>query len=82
MYEKKRGREGAFQTEEELTQQDRKRKRRTRKTEKRKEKRREQQEERLVAKLNPGLGNKYEKEKVPRCPFLRRLLCKYRSWRY
>jgi hypothetical protein len=42
----------------------RKRARRAKKEERRKEKRREEYEQRLVARVNPGMGNKYEKEKL------------------
>ena len=82
VYEKKRGREGAFQTEEEMTQVDRyvifthrscasstlnvisKRTRRVKKEERRKEKRRDEHEQKLISRVNPGMGNKYEKEKL------------------
>src|SRR5690554_1678702 len=42
----------------------RKRVRRAKKEERRKEKRQEEYEQRLVATVNPGMGNKYEKDKL------------------
>lgn len=49
---------------EELTGDDKQRLRRAAKSVKRKEKQMELREEKLIAKLNPGQGNKYEKRKA------------------
>ena len=52
--------------EEELTSDDRKRLRRANKSMRRRENHRKAAEEKLVAKINPGLGNKYESAKALR----------------
>ncbi|CAI5721071.1 unnamed protein product [Hyaloperonospora brassicae] len=65
VYEKKRKRgEAVLQSKEEMTQPERKALRNAKKHARRKEKRQREFDERLVAKLNPGLGNKYEKKKM------------------
>ncbi|KAG3016219.1 hypothetical protein PC121_g13746 [Phytophthora cactorum] len=65
VYEKKRKRgEAVLQSKEEMTQTERKALRNAKKHARRKEKRQREFDERLVAKLNPGLGNKYEKKKM------------------
>ncbi|TDH68831.1 hypothetical protein CCR75_005570 [Bremia lactucae] len=65
VYEKKRKRgEAVLQSKEEMTQKERKALRNAKKHTRRKEKRQRECDERLVAKLNPGLGNKYEKKKM------------------
>ncbi|KAG1711716.1 hypothetical protein DVH05_008962 [Phytophthora capsici] len=65
VYEKKRKRgEAVLQSKEEMTQTERKALRNAKKHARRKEKRQQEFDERLVAKLNPGLGNKYEKKKM------------------
>ncbi|CAI5722918.1 unnamed protein product [Peronospora effusa] len=65
VYEKKRKRgEAVLQSKEEMTQNERKALRNAKKHARRKEKRQREFDERLVAKLNPGLGNKYEKKKM------------------
>ncbi|KAG7390483.1 u3 small nucleolar ribonucleoprotein MPP10 [Phytophthora pseudosyringae] len=65
VYEKKRKRgEAVLQSKEEMTQSERKALRNAKKHARRKEKRQLEFDERLVAKLNPGLGNKYEKKKM------------------
>uniref|UniRef100_A0AAV1U8W6 U3 small nucleolar ribonucleoprotein protein MPP10 n=1 Tax=Peronospora matthiolae TaxID=2874970 RepID=A0AAV1U8W6_9STRA len=65
VYEKKRKRgEAVLQSKEEMTQPERKALRNAKKHARRKEKRQHEFDERLVAKLNPGLGNKYEKKKM------------------
>ncbi|CAI5730880.1 unnamed protein product [Peronospora destructor] len=65
VYEKKRKRgEAVLQSKEEMTQNERKALRNAKKHARRKEKRQRECDERLVAKFNPGLGNKYEKKKM------------------
>ncbi|CAH0481040.1 unnamed protein product [Peronospora belbahrii] len=65
VYEKKRKRgEAVLQSKDEMTQTERKALRNAKKHARRKEKRQHEFDERLVAKLNPGLGNKYEKKKM------------------
>ncbi|RLN74695.1 hypothetical protein BBJ28_00003174 [Nothophytophthora sp. Chile5] len=65
VYEKKRKRgEAVLQSKEEMTQGERKALRNAKKHSRRKEKRQREFDEKLVAKLNPGLGNKYEKKKM------------------
>ncbi|ETO63021.1 hypothetical protein F444_19184 [Phytophthora nicotianae P1976] len=65
VYEKKRKRgEAVLQSKEEMTQTERKALRNAKKHARRKEKRQREFDERLVAKLYPGLGNKYEKKKM------------------
>ncbi|KAF4036602.1 Mpp10 protein [Phytophthora infestans] len=65
VYEKKRKRgEAVLQSKEEMTQTERKALRNAKKHARRKENRQREFDERLVAKLNPGLGNKYEKKKM------------------
>ncbi|KAI9911765.1 hypothetical protein PsorP6_009095 [Peronosclerospora sorghi] len=65
IYGKKRKRgEAVLQSKDEMTQNERKALRNAKKNARRKEKRQRAFDERLVAKLNPGLGNKYEKKKM------------------
>lgn len=65
IYDKKRKRgEGVLQSREEMSQAERKAQRNAKKHTRRKEKRQQEADEKLVAKLNPGLGNKYEKKKL------------------
>ncbi|GLD94254.1 hypothetical protein PINS_up002865 [Pythium insidiosum] len=65
IYDKKRKRgEAVLQSKEEMTQEERNALRLAKKRSRRKEKRQQEADERLVAKLNPGLGNKYEKKKM------------------
>ncbi|KAJ0404023.1 hypothetical protein ATCC90586_001321 [Pythium insidiosum] len=65
IYDKKRKRgEAVLQSKEEMTQDERKALRMAKKRSRRKEKRQQEADEWLVAKLNPGLGNKYEKKKM------------------
>ncbi|KAG7402022.1 u3 small nucleolar ribonucleoprotein MPP10 [Phytophthora boehmeriae] len=65
VYDKKRKRgEAVLQSKEEMTQTERKALRNAKKHARRKEKRQREFDEKLVAKLNPGLGNKYEKKKM------------------
>lgn len=62
--EKKHGREVTLMSREEMTSEDRKALRRAHKASNRKEKNMRAHEEKLVAKLNPGMGNKYERQKT------------------
>ncbi|RLN69381.1 hypothetical protein BBP00_00000374 [Phytophthora kernoviae] len=65
VYDKKRKRgEAVLQSKEEMTQTERKALRNAKKHARRKENRQREFDEKLVAKLNPGLGNKYEKKKM------------------
>jgi len=64
MYEKKKGREGVLQSTEEMDKETRKRTRAGKKAARRKAKRQKENDKKLVAKINPGLGNPYEKEKI------------------
>ncbi|TYZ67689.1 hypothetical protein PybrP1_006085 [[Pythium] brassicae (nom. inval.)] len=65
IYEKKRKRgEAVLQSKEEMSQDQRKAQRNAKKHARRKENRQKEADERLVAKLNPGLGNKYAKKKL------------------
>jgi U3 small nucleolar RNA-associated protein MPP10 len=66
VFKHKRGREASLLAEEELTSDDRKRLRRASKSVRRKENHRKAAEEKLVAKINPGLGNKHEAAKALR----------------
>ncbi len=59
----KRGRDAAFVADAELTRDDKKRLRRASKNSSKKEKNRLESEEKLAAKVNPVLGNKYEEKK-------------------
>lgn len=65
IYEKKRKRgEAVLQSKDEMSQEQRKAQRNAKKHTRRKENRQKEADERLVAKLNPGLGNKYAKKKL------------------
>uniref|UniRef100_K3WHQ1 Uncharacterized protein n=1 Tax=Globisporangium ultimum (strain ATCC 200006 / CBS 805.95 / DAOM BR144) TaxID=431595 RepID=K3WHQ1_GLOUD len=65
IYEKKRKRgEAVLQSKEEMSQEQRKALRNAKKQTRRKENKQKEADERLVAKLNPGLGNKYAKKKL------------------
>lgn len=64
VHEKKSGRAGVLRDSAELAQEERKRIRQGKKAARRKARRQKQTEEKLVARLNPGLGNKYAREKV------------------
>jgi U3 small nucleolar RNA-associated protein MPP10 len=62
--EKKSGRAAALLTEEELGRDDRQRLRRASKAVRRKQRKLDESEEKLIAKINPGAGNKYEAKKA------------------
>jgi len=62
--DKKHGREVTLLSREEMTSEDRKALRRAHKASNKKEKNMRHHEDKLVAKLNPGMGNKYEKQKT------------------
>ena len=66
VYGSKRGREGVLRTESELDQQDRKRLRSTKKAARRKKRKQKLADEKLISRLQPGLGlnNPYEKRKM------------------
>ena len=64
VFKKKRGRDGFLVGEDELDQDDRTRRRRAKKTARRKNRQAKAADEKLVARLNPGLGNKYAKKKA------------------
>lgn len=64
VHEKKKGREGVLRDAAELGQEDRKRLRAGKKAARRKARKQREAEERLVARLNPGLGNRYAREKM------------------
>ncbi|CAM9199068.1 unnamed protein product [Laminaria digitata] len=67
VYAKKRGREAEFlEGGGEMAQIDRKRARSSKKAVRRKARRQAETAQKLVSKLNPGLGNKYEKAKMLR----------------
>ncbi|CAM9269203.1 unnamed protein product [Choristocarpus tenellus] len=66
VYSKKRGRDNEFLEDGEMNQEERKRARGSKKAARRKARRQVETEKKLVAKLNPGLGNKYEKDKMLR----------------
>ena len=55
---------GVVKTDEEKTKEERRRQRQERKRAKRKRKAQKQASEKILAKLNPGLGNKYAKKKI------------------
>lgn len=64
VYEKKRGRLGLVRAEEELSKEDRRRRRAATKAAKSKRKRQREAQRKLVARINPGMGNKYAKEQL------------------
>jgi U3 small nucleolar RNA-associated protein MPP10 len=66
VYATKRGREGILRAETELDQNDRKRQRQSKKTARRKARKEKQADEKLISRLQPGLGlnNPYEKRKA------------------
>jgi U3 small nucleolar RNA-associated protein MPP10 len=65
VFDKKRKRgEAILQSKEEMSQQQRKALRNAKKHARRKANKQKEADARLVAKLNPGLGNKYEKKKL------------------
>eukprot|EP00639_Heterosigma_akashiwo_P010580 CAMPEP_0206377766 /NCGR_PEP_ID=MMETSP0294-20121207/10359_1 /ASSEMBLY_ACC=CAM_ASM_000327 /TAXON_ID=39354 /ORGANISM="Heterosigma akashiwo, Strain CCMP2393" /LENGTH=626 /DNA_ID=CAMNT_0053826317 /DNA_START=21 /DNA_END=1901 /DNA_ORIENTATION=+ len=64
VHAKAKGRKGVLQAREEMEQEERKRARAGKKAARRKDRQRKEADKRLVAKLNPGMGNPYEKEKI------------------
>lgn len=64
VHDKKKGRDGILREDAEMSQEDRQRLRRSKKAARRKARRQAAATEKLVAKLNPGLGNKYSREKM------------------
>lgn len=64
VHAKKRGREGLVRSIEEASQEDRKRARAIKKKARRKDRRQDEAEAKLASRINPGLGNPYEKRKL------------------
>jgi len=66
VYATKRGREGILRADSEMDQNDRKRKRQSKKAARRKARKEKQADEKLISRLQPGLGlnNPYEKRKA------------------
>ncbi|KDO21231.1 hypothetical protein SPRG_22333 [Saprolegnia parasitica CBS 223.65] len=64
VYDKKRKRDAVVRSREEMSQDERKAARNAKKHARRKERAQKDADERLVAKINPGMGNKYEKKKM------------------
>jgi U3 small nucleolar RNA-associated protein MPP10 len=66
VYAPKRGREGVLRSESEMDQNDRKRLRQSKKAARRKARKEKQADEKLISRLQPGLGldNPYEKRKA------------------
>ena len=64
IYNKKHGRDAKQISNEEMTSDDKKRLRKAYKATNKKAKNMEAREDKLVAKLNPGMGNKFEKQKT------------------
>ena len=66
VYGKKHGRESVLRADSELEQQDRKRLRTAKKSARRKKRKQKQADEKLISRLQPGLGlnNPYEKRKM------------------
>jgi U3 small nucleolar RNA-associated protein MPP10 len=61
---KKKGRDGLLRSQEELSSQERNAARLAKKTAKRKHLKEKKAGEKLIEKINPGMGNKYSKEKM------------------
>ena len=61
---KKRGRDGLVRSQEELDREERKRLRGAKKAVRRKARRASEAEAKLASRINPGLGNPYEKRKL------------------
>ncbi|KAF0683499.1 Aste57867_24451 [Aphanomyces stellatus] len=64
VYDKKHKREGVVRSREEMSQDERKAARNAKKHARRKARQQKESDEKLVAKVNPGMGNKYEKKKM------------------
>lgn len=64
VHAKKRGREGLVRSNEEASKDERKRARGAKKTARRKDRRADEAEAKIVSRINPGLGNPYEKRKL------------------
>jgi U3 small nucleolar RNA-associated protein MPP10 len=64
MDNKKRGREGVLRSELEMSTDERSARRRAKKTARRKKLRQMQADEKAVARLNPGMGNKYAQKQL------------------
>ncbi|RHY26147.1 hypothetical protein DYB32_007844 [Aphanomyces invadans] len=64
VYDKKHKRDGVVRSREEMSQDERKAARNAKKHARRKSRKQKEADEKLVAKVNPGMGNKYEKKKL------------------
>ncbi|RHY56854.1 hypothetical protein DYB38_001709 [Aphanomyces astaci] len=64
VYDKKHKRDGVVRSREEMSQDERKAARNAKKHARRKSRQQKDADEKLVAKVNPGMGNKYEKKKL------------------
>jgi U3 small nucleolar RNA-associated protein MPP10 len=64
VHSKKRGRDGLLRSADEVNSDERKRVRGVKKAARRKERRSDEAEAKLAARVNPGLGNPYEKRKL------------------
>merc|ERR1712070_29838 len=66
VFARKRGREGILRADTEMDQDDRKRKRQAKKAARRKARKEKEADEKLISRLQPGLGlnNPYEKRKA------------------
>jgi len=64
VHSKKRGREGILRSVDEVNRDERKRLRGAKKAARRKERRSDEAEAKFAARVNPGLGNPYEKRKL------------------
>mmetsp|Transcript_62271 Transcript_62271/g.69679 ORF Transcript_62271/g.69679 Transcript_62271/m.69679 type:complete len:153 (+) Transcript_62271:1-459(+) len=66
VYAPKRGRDGILRADSEMDQNDRKRQRQSKKAARRKARKEKEADEKLISRLQPGLGlnNPYEKRKV------------------
>ncbi|CAK4616964.1 unnamed protein product [Aphanomyces euteiches] len=64
VYDKKHKRDGVVRSREEMSQDERKAARNAKKHARRKARKQKEADEKLVAKVNPGMGNKYEKKKL------------------
>ncbi|ETW00395.1 hypothetical protein H310_07033 [Aphanomyces invadans] len=64
VYDKKHKRDGVVRSREEMSQDERKAARNAKKHARRKSRKQKEADEKFVAKVNPGMGNKYEKKKL------------------
>jgi U3 small nucleolar RNA-associated protein MPP10 len=64
VHEKKKGRDGLIRSQEEITSEERKAVRAAKKKSRNKSRKLEEAEHKLASRINPGLGNPYEKRKL------------------